>query len=269
MRSLYLIIALIISFSGISQDTLSVQWRLERDYQIDSNEVWSVDALENVYVAGKDMITKYDSVGVLKYSQSIKSLGSVEQFEPINTMKLVHFSIEQQTLCFFDNTLTRSELCIDLGEHDIYSAALIATSSRPDKIWVLDNLNSKLLLMDVNGRSMQTIETENLKGVLDLSNAIQIIERNNRLFILDKERGVYMFDIYGTLIDFIEFSNGEAIDSHDNSLFILSNDLLYQYDLKSMNVNVIPLPVKDIIDFRIQNHRIFLRTAKIVHKYRL
>lgn len=263
------ILTVLILLSGISfgQDTLNIEWKLERNYSIDSSEVWTVDALGNVFIAGKDHIEKYDSVGVLKFEQSIKSLGSVAQFESINTMKLVHFSTEQQTICFFDNTLTKSENCIDLGEYDIYSAGYVATSVRSDKIWILDNLNSKLLLFDINGNVMQMIETENLKGVLDLQNAIQIIERNSRLYVLDKEKGIFVFDIYGSLIELIEFEEAAGIDSHDNWLFILKNDIIYRVDLKTKITSEIVLPVKDVQSFRIQNEHLFLRTSKNVHKY--
>lgn len=269
MRFTICILFLILSNSGLTQDTLNFNWQEERSYAIDTGAVWTVDALENVYVAGKDLITKYDSVGVFKFSQSIKSLGGSAQFEAVNTMKLVHFSRDQQTLCFFDNTLTKSENCIDLSDHDIYSAGMIATSNRSDKIWILDNLNSKLLLLDLKGKDMQSIEIENLKGVLELNNAAQVIERDNQLYILDSERGVFIFDIYGSMIDFQENSGGRAIDVIENALFVLSGNELRRYNLRTGTVSVIPLPVNDVIDFRILNQRVFLRTAKNVHKYRL
>jgi len=260
---------LLMSQFSFAQDTVSVDWVLEHSYTVDSADTWSVDGLENVYISHKGVINKYDSVGVNKFTQSIKSLGKMEQFLPINTMKLVHFSSDQQTLCFFDNTLTRSQDCIDLAEHEIYNATRVAVSSRPDKLWVVDNINSELTLMDLTQNKNQEIQIENLRGVLDLNGISEIIERDNRLFILDEDRGVYLFDIYGSLIKFIQIKGIQDIDAIGQSLFMLDGSKLKVSNIRTADIQVLNLPQKDVIDFAVSNRAIFLRTKSNVYKYRL
>ncbi len=257
------------SSSLMAQDTVRVEWELERTYKIDSADVWVIDGLENVYISHKGVINKYDSVGVLKFTQSIKSLGQIEQFLPINTMKLVHFSSDQQTLCFFDNTLTRSEDCIDLADHEIYNGTRVAVSSRPDKLWVVDNINSELTLLDISQSKSQEIEIENLKGVLDLSGISDIIERDNRLYILDKRKGVYLFDIYGSLIKFLQFEGIRDIDALGQTLFMLDDSQLKVTNIRTADIQVLTLPQNDVIDFAVTNRALFLRTSSNVYKYRL
>ena len=183
-------------------DSISYEWNKKMSYKIGEGEVWSIDGLENFYVSQNSLINKYDSVGVLKFSQSIKSLGRMTQIVPVNTMKLVHFSEEQQTLCYFDNTLSSMSDCIELSDKGIVNAVLVSASNQPNKIWVLDNLNSKLVLLALDNQS-QPQEILNLRGVLDIEKISQIVEKNSRLFLLDQEKGAYVFDLYGSLIEFI------------------------------------------------------------------
>ena len=100
-----LVIVFLTSYSTFAQDSVSYTWDDKGTVTINENEVWALDAFENVYVSNNEVINKFDSEGELMFSQSIKSLGRMTQMVLINTMKLVHFSEEQQTLCYFDNTL--------------------------------------------------------------------------------------------------------------------------------------------------------------------
>lgn len=249
-----------------AQDTISHNWKKVISYSVDSNEVWNVDVLEYVYISKSSEINKFDSVGVLKFNQSIKSLGRMEQLIPINTMKLIHFSSEQQTLCYFDNTLTQTSDCVELSDRDIINAKLISKSSRPDQVWVFDNLNSTLSLLSVEG-NVQSQKIDNLRGVLNINNISQIIERNNYLFILDSEKGVYVFDLYGSLIEFKEIEGVKSIDAFGNSLFMLTDNGLKISFLDDNQVLDISLPQGDFSELKYVNQYFYLRSSKSVDKY--
>lgn len=251
-----------------AQDSLSHNWRKVISYPIDSNEVWSVDVLEYVYISKQGEVNKFDSVGILKFNQSIKSLGRMEQLVPINTMKLVHFSSEQQTLCYFDNTLTQTSDCVELADREIVNAKLISKSSRPDQIWIFDNLNSTLLLLSVEG-NVQSQKIDNLRGVLNINNISQLIERNNYLFLLDNEKGVYIFDLYGSLIEFKEMKGVKSIDAYENSLFMLTNDGLKVSLLDDSETIEIPLPEGFFSEIKYVNQYFYLRSSESVDKYML
>jgi hypothetical protein len=264
---------LLVLFVGVifcidAQDDLDYSWHKEYDYKIGERETWSVDGLLNVYISNKTAIEKYDSIGVLKFSQSIKSLGKMTQLVPINTMKLVHFSEEQQTLCYLDNTLSFLDDCIELSERNIMNATLISASNQPDKLWVLDNLNSRLLLIPLEGND-QYQEIMNTKGILAMDHITQIAERGNNLLVLDPEIGVYVFDMYGSLITTIPIKNVKGIDANNRSVFLLTNDKLIIWSLDNDSSMEIDLPVANIDEFRYKNHRLFLRSSKTVHKFRL
>ena len=270
MRISGLILLLIVFFGFYTkaQDSINYSWNERILYPIDSTEVWTVDALGNVYISSAGVISKIDSAGVFKFGQSIKSLGKMEQLIPINTMKLVHFSAEQQTLCYFDNTLTQTSDCLELSDREIVNAKLVSASSRSDQIWVFDNLNSTLVLLSVDGTS-QTQKIENLRGVLNINNITQIIERNNHLYLLDSEKGVYIFDLYGSLIDFKAVEGVRSIDAYENTLFMLTESELKIVLLSDGSLLSTKLPDGNFHELKYINQFFYLRSLSNVHKFTL
>ena len=217
-------------FSVQAQDSFS-SWTLLKEYRLEEDGIWNTDILHNVYIVHSQLISKYDSAGVKKFSQSIKSLGQVKEIMPINTMKLVLFSEDQQVLCILDNTLTMSEQLVDLSDYGITNAALVATSSQPEKFWVLDQLNSRLLLLDLSGQ-MQFQEVRNLKGTLNLSTITSLVESEGHLFLMGS--GVfYEFDRYGTLLNELTYANSKetnltCVPSGERFYCIFGDELVVQ-----------------------------------------
>lgn len=263
------ILFLFIQYTGLTQDSVNYQWQLHKTFPLEKDHQWTVDALSNMYISHHSVIDKYDSLGNLKFSQSIKSLGEMKQMLPINSMKMVHFSEEQQTLCFFDNTLTQNGDCKELIESGVFNASYISVSERSDKLWVYDNVNSNLKLIDLEGKVAQEIELTNIKGVLGIESIVEVKEKFNRLFILDAHKGVFVFDIYGSFIDRYEIVGGKDLDANDQSIFVLQDNNLTVIALDRSYEMLIPLPDDDIIEFSLINQTFFLRSPQNVYKYTL
>lgn len=264
-----LLIILLIGFTGRSQnDSTSFQWNLKRSYPIASNGVWTSDALENVYTGSDGVINKFDSSGVLKFSQSIKSLGNMTALIPLNTMKLVHFSDEQQTLCYFDNTLTQNESCRDLVELQVTNAKLVCGSDRSNMIWVYDEVNSRLSLFNMEENAHTVLEHENLKGLIQIENVRKITERGGYLFILDNDK-VFILDIYGSFVDLLSYQGVRDISASGNQLFVLLESTMHVYNVDTGLELHLDLPIKDIVEIQHVGNKFFFRTSSNVHKFTL
>lgn len=254
-------------------DTMLYSWSLEHQFKMHSNDIWSVDKLENVYVSDGESIKKFDSTGVLKFQQSIKSFGQVTQLAPVNSMKLIYFSQEQQSLCFLDNTLTATEGCIDLADYEIYNAEWIATSTRPELLWVYDNVNSTLKLISLKTMGEVNLEIVNVIGVLGLNSIDKILEANQYLYVFDASKGVYQLDFYGGLLNKWSSVGESAIAADQEShLFRLrENELLTQGLLQGASDEqaIFQLPIDAISEIQIVGTHLYFRTSKTVHKYTL
>ncbi|MBL1280125.1 MAG: hypothetical protein COA33_007630 [Fluviicola sp.] len=251
-----------------AQDSVSYSWENKGVIEITESETWALDAFDNLYISDDGIINKYDSDGTLMFSQSIKSLGRMTQMVLINTMKLVHFSEEQQTLCYFDNTLSPMDDCIDLAEEDIINASLVCSSDQPNKIWVLDNLNLTLNLLSLDGLN-QSQQIKNLKGILDMDNIVQMKEIGNRLYLLDKSKGIYVFDMYGSLLEFIEEKSIQHFEVVGSTLFTLIDNSLHIHAIDYDDFILVNLPIDGVIELKAENEIFYLRTKNIVHKFKL
>lgn len=269
MRKLLIIfIGIVLTLSGHAQDSLGYGWKELQSYPVKENEVWHLDVLEYYFTSDNGTINKYSIDGKLMFSQSIKSLGQIKDFVSINTSKLIHFSEEQQTLCYFDNTLTKLDDCVDLTEEGLVNVTMISASSQPNKVWVFDSFNSRLVLLSLNGLNQQQ-EILNVIGTLDIKSVSQIKERGNRLFVVDPTKGVYIFDVYGSLIEFIPEIGVIQVDGHEKAMFTLHKSKMRVRFFDSNKFDDVVLPTADITEFMYRNQHFFFKAKESVHKFEL
>lgn len=254
-------------FGASAQDTTGIRLIEKSKIALDSTAYWNMDVFGNHLVSVNGTISKIDTSGKLKYTQSVRSYGETSSMVSINTMKLVHFSEEQQTLCFLDNTLTATEDCLELAERDIINATYVSASSQSDKIWVMDQLNSTLYQLPILG-SGRPQQVGNLSGLLNFSTVNQIKEAGNKLYLLTSE-GIFILDIYGSLIDVIRKENITYFDANESHLYVLNDGKLDIRHVVTGATTSIPLPIPNVFQVKIVNGALFARTAKNVHKFEL
>jgi hypothetical protein len=183
-------------------------------------------------------------------------------------MKVIGFSEEQQAICMLDNTLTLGEDCIDLTKFDIGNASHIAVSAQSDKLWVVDQLNSRLLLLSL-GNTNQYQEIKNLQGILNIAEIRSIKEVNNQLFLADSKGKIYQFDLYGSLLSVYESSVFLDFMLKDETLILLSEDQLILLNMLSNEKKIVNLPMKGILEVQLSGNFFYFRTENKILKYAL
>ena len=266
MKSIILIATFIFSIQTFSQK--QYEWIEKAKYAIDSSAIWTVDVLGNTYITKKEVVHKYDSSGVLKFSQSQKSIGRLSVLQPINTMKLVAFSEEQQVLCFWDNTLTPYESYVDLIDQKIGNATLFTTSSQPDKFWVFDQLNSRLHLLSLE-ETDQAQEIGNIGGILNSKQISEMIEQNGLLYMLDSLQGIFVLDMYGSLVNVIKRVGVEHLQVDNEYLYLLENNQVAILSMDGVEKMKITCPIETVTDFRKTEASFYFRTTSEIKKYQL
>jgi hypothetical protein len=169
--------------------------------------------------------------------------------------------------------LSTTEDCIDLVDYNIYNAEWIATSTRPELLWVFDNVNSTLKLISLVSRGEVNLEIINLQGVLGVENIDQIFEAGQNLYVLDREHGVFQLDFYGGLLNKWD-SKGEisiAADQESHLFRLRKSDILAQGLLPGASEEQanFALPVDGISEFEIVGKHLYFRTSETVYKYTL
>ncbi|MES2587547.1 MAG: hypothetical protein V4622_01125 [Bacteroidota bacterium] len=250
----------------------SLKWEQISKLDFTKEIVWNIDVLENQYIAEKDQLIKYDSNGKLLFSQSLKKFGEISFIDVRNPMKIMLFSEQQQALVFLDNTLTKQENDIDLSDlsalgFEISYATQVSSSIQSDKIWVFDQENSTINLIATN--KAQSFKIENSAGILNFSKVSQFFEANDNLYLLDAQKGIFIFDRYGTLISHQEESEISFLEVDENFMYILKHDKITILNLKSDSKKELKLPIKNVKKFKIREKSIFLEAENAIYKFSL
>ncbi|MFA7274577.1 MAG: hypothetical protein WC044_11960 [Crocinitomicaceae bacterium] len=243
------------------------EWKEMSHFPLVDQSVWKADLLGNLYVADKDLIVKYDTAGVQQYYQSIKSKGRIDDILAINTMKIMLFSLQQQTFTIMDNTLSEANQTYDLSEMGFGFATLIAPSSQPNKLWVYDQLNSKLILLDLN-RSNQQQDIENVRGLLNSTDIQWMKEEGNQLYLFDGKEKIYLFDLYGSLLEVFDVPGAERVEVSQGEIFILQKGQLFHYRPEDKTLEPLTTPIQGIEQFQWVNNTCFFRVNRELLKYR-
>lgn len=263
MRNYFTFIGLLFLFvfSSFSQEN----WELLKSVETGKILAWDVDPMSKVIYAKNDALIKLDTSFNVQFTQSVKGFGAVTKIDARHSLKTLIFSEDQQSVAFIDNTLTFHKGIKDLSLLNVSYATNVSYSAQSNRYWVFDDDNSKLLLVDENRRAPQVIE--NLQGTLGSLSLFQLLEMENVLLIFDRTLGIYLFDIYGSMIDFIETSEAKSIHFADGRLYYMTDDELVRINIKNRNVVRIPLPEKDLVSFRVLGRYIFFQTPTHIKKY--
>lgn len=242
--------------------SLPVAGQLENiinEFSLPQDALWMVDGLDNVIVANKDKLTKYNPQGKVLFEQSHKANGMYDKIEMVNSLKFYAFSEDQQIVAFFDNSLSRLEQSIDLSDYDIINANLVASSVQSDKIWVYDQVNTNLHLIAMNGE-LQSQEIKNLRGILGYNSIHQMSEIDGRLYLVDSTKGVYILDHYGTLINFVETKGVRQVMLYKGLLFLLKDRQIAFYGLRDAKLIDLAMTFKeDVTAFYVNSTFLYFR----------
>lgn len=261
INSILVIILTLLSTIVFSQDK---KWKLINEMEIKNLNSWDVDPMGKVIYAERDAIVKIDSSFKELFTQSVKGFGSVTKIDARHSLKTLIFSEDQQSIAFMDNTLTFKDEK-DLAIIDVAYGTHASYSGQTNRFWVFDGDNSKLVLYDETRNSTQVME--NLSGTLGFLLLDELFEIQNTLLLFDKTKGIYLFDVYGTMIDFIATENAKAIHFEEGKLFYLTEDELVRIDIKDRTERRIELPEKGIINFRVLGKYIYFQTPNGLKKY--
>ena len=242
-----------------------VQWMEKASIEV-SPDAWGVDPLGNVIYAKGDVMVKLDTSFQVQFQQSTKGLGEITELDASHAQKTMVFSEDQQQIFFLDNTLTLADASIDLAQEGISYASHISYSNQPTRYWVYDLDNFKLWLFD--DLKPQPTVIENLSGVLNGLNVDALFETENKLFIWDKTKGVYQFDVYGSLTQTYNIVDAQALTYWEGSIFYFKENQLFEMNAKGKE-KAVDFPVEGVKKFYIEEQNFYLQTDTKIIKYSL
>ena len=241
------------------KETLSIPENTERTF---------VDHNNNLYFVAKDQIIRYSLATGIRSIQSQKIWQNIQQVLAINTMKTVVFSQVQQTLCFTDNTLSSQGTCMDLQEFNLNNVTVVASSKRPDMLWLYDELNSQLVLFNfVKRQILQNVV--NLRGILNIEGEVRLAENHFGLWLFTSAGQVIRLDDYLNALTEQQLSYWSFLPYKNGGFMLRDKALYYETILEGeVMIQALPLSTPSTI-LHIAGNQLLIEHEKLLEVYNI
>ena len=228
-------------FIGLELDAQeSDYYKLFRDMNINADEV-KVDEFGHFYMLHlkRSELIKMDESGSFLHRFNDYRYGKMSSFDITNPLKILVFYPDFSVILVLDNKLSIiGEISLEeYGYVDVQHVCL----SNDNHIWIYSPLHHRLIKINQSGETL--ISTNDLQIELGYTPMpINISERNNRIFLLDKNGTIHTFNQYG------RYAKSRSLDARilfptTNQMFYMNGEnLVYKYDDRFQSNKEYPLP---------------------------
>ena len=248
-----------ISFTSViaaAQDDSLYRFLKQMEYPISS---FTVDNLGELYVINTDnQLKKYDeqgdSVGVFN---QVTKYGKLSYVEAQNPWKAILFYKNFSTIVLLDKYLNVIS-SINLRQHDIFQVNAL-TTSYDNNIWLYDEQDNKLKKIDDSGNDI--FETQDFRLLFDsVPSPQKIIDSDGFVYLYDPEKGLYIFDYYGSFKNKLPFLHWTDITVIDKQIYGFDKENLYRYSppFPDAKKYVLSLALQDNNSIKVSNHKIYV-----------
>ena len=219
---------------------------------------FAVDDLDNIYLLNsKNQLKKLnangDSVAIFN---DVKRFGKASLIDVSNPLKVLLYYKDFATVIVLDRFLNLKNT-IDLRKQNIFQVKTIS-QSYDNKIWLYDDLESKLKKIDEDGKLL--FETPDFRLLFDESLSPQsITDADQNIYIYDSAKAVYVFDYYGSLKNKILISRWQNFKVAGKYIFGSVADTLYRYEIKKFRYDEwsLPKPLQQAKSFSFTSSKLY------------
>ena len=129
---------------------------------------------------------------------------------------------------------------INFRNQGIFSVQSIATSY-DNYIWLFDDQDFKLKKINDDGKLLQ--ESTDFRMIFDsVPSVVKLIDRENYVYLYDRDKGFYIFDYYGAFKNRLAFLRWENVEVSGKMMYGFRDNKLYSYELNSLLLKEYLLP---------------------------
>ena len=220
---------------------------------------FTVDNIGELYIITPDnQLKKYnekgDSVGVFN---QVTKYGNLAYVDAQNPWKAILFYQNFSTIVILDkylNVLTS----IDLRKKNIFDVQAV-TTSYDNNIWLYDAQENKLKKIDDNGNTLS--ETVDFRLLFDSApTPRKIIDRDGFVYLYDPQKGIYIFDYYGSFKSKLNFLHWSDIEVIGKNIYGFDKENLFKYSPPLPDFTTYPLPAAlvEANSLKFSNHKMYI-----------
>lgn len=242
MMKLSIIAVLFFVCSGDSQAQNDSNFRLLRIVKGDIVD-FTVDNLDNLYILNShNQIKKFDAKGdSVAVFNDVKNFGKATLLDVSNPLKILLYYKDFTTVVMLDRFLNAVNI-IDLRKQNIFQVKAIG-QSYDNKLWIYDELESKLKKIDEDGTLL--LETTDFRLLLGQApSPLKIFDENKYVYLYDSLKGVYVFDYFGALRNNILIQRWQNLKVAGKYIFGSRADTLFRYEISAFMFDEWKMPEK-------------------------
>ena len=237
--------------------------------EVDASDL-VVDKMGYLYGINGDQIIKYSPQGDSMFLYSNKLLGEIDQVDVTLALRPLVFYQNSNQIIITDNTLSAQlDKTIPLEQLDWQQVTRIASSFNNNKVWLYDQSNFELLLVDrqlkIEQRSGNLLQIINVDSI----NAQQIKEYQSKVYLNNPKEGIHVFDLFGTYYNTLHVKGASDFELYNDYIISFDKDSINVFHTKSFVSNSLKIPKESINSITLKNDLIYLLKEGIVYRYKI
>lgn len=230
------------------------------------NHFLGIDDTGNFYGKSDNQLIKKDKRTGEEMIFSDMTMGQLTTVNFDDPLNIILFYAQTGYIVFLDRQLgVKQTVNIEQSTLSMESPGAISYAAN-NGIWSYFPMMQKLTLFDNNMEVV--LESENLGMQVNLSGNVKgIKEVGQKLFLMADK--LYIFDIYGNLLNKIEIHTDGDFYIEKNEVYYLSERFLHVYDFFYHKEDLFLLPLEEVRSFFFENQQVFLQKDKTVYVYAL
>jgi hypothetical protein len=206
--------------------------------------ICSADHLGNIYTINENhSLEKYAPDGRLLSRYTNNRLGVPNAIDVSNPLKILLWFADFRMAVLLDRSLT------ELGQLDLLETGSpevrILASARDGHFWLYDEVALKLKKIGADGRTI--FESPPLNTIVSGKISFQrIIDYGDRIYAVDDQRGIWVFDPYAQYIQLMTNTQQTQFQIKDGYIYFLTDQALVFESIRPGERKSIPLPPEAI-----------------------
>ena len=202
---------------------------------------FAADNFDNIYLLNSsDQLKKInergDSVAVFN---NLRKYVKVAQIDVSNPLRVLLYYKDFSTVVILDRLLNVRGT-VDFRKQEIFQVQAVCLSY-DNKIWLYDEFEHKLKKIDEDGKVL--FATTDFRQLFDEAFSFtSICDQDGFLYLYDKNKGVYVFDYYGTLKNIFSLTGYDNFKAVGKFITGTRNDSLMRYQPSSLLLQEVKLP---------------------------
>jgi hypothetical protein len=253
---------------SLSMYTHAQVWQLEKELNlINPSQEWVLDEWGQLYQWKENSLSvRNEQTGQL-FQESFKYFGQISGVYPLNGLRSLIFSEEQQMIGILDNTLQLKGSSINLTEQGFEFVTAIASSARPDFIWLFDQYRERLILFNINTAKAVQIIDNCFGGINDLQ-LVGFFEYQQNLICHLSDGRFFEFDRNLTLVKKLTLAPNLHLFGYQNELWQQEQNRIEKLS-PSLHSSPIELPTTNYQELQVLQDRFYFQQGQKISVYRL